>query len=212
MDKGLKRFMRGRLRIAVVMAVCLMIVALPTFAYATSFLNASPAATVYTPPQVIGVNAFSATALDARTAVITLDGVAMKTAVIGQGSVVGHWSFTETLQGDGTYKISWQWSSDTADSTKATLWCAAPTLADGSHDVTATIGGDSTSWSFDTSTPPTPPGGGTPPGPTPTSAYCGNCHVGWESAPGMGTNCLDCHAGLDAPHGSGSPTSTPTSR
>jgi hypothetical protein len=145
----MKGFRGTRLRTAVAMAVCLVaILAFPALAYAATFANQSPAGTLDSQPAIVGVNVFSATALDTRDAVITIDGTAYHTYVIAQGSVLGQWIQGEALQPDGTYRIHWTWVDAAADSTMATVYCYAPTLRDGTHDVTATVAGQSAGWSF----------------------------------------------------------------
>jgi hypothetical protein len=105
----------------------------------------------------VSVDVFDTATLNSRSAVIRIDGVA-RTATVTHGPATGHWECTETLV-DGVWTVQWVWVEDTGGSTKATLSCYPPTLADGFHTVVATVRDVngvtlSTSWSFTIAVPP----------------------------------------------------------
>ena len=205
MDKELKRFMKGRLSIAVVIAVCLLVLALPALAFAAN-TNAFPVngSTLYSQPTVVGVT-FWGSALDARPgkSLIKVDGTALST-VAEASSVGGHWNLTESLVG-GVWWPHWTWTAASALAGQVKVYAFPAALLAGPHTVTAKIQTTDGSieptatWSFTTSIPPAPPV--TPPtGPTGV-AGC-DCHKGYQKKPAMGPNCNACHSGLDTPaHG-----------
>ncbi len=133
-----------------------LLVVLPTIAMAATFTNHYPMGTVAAPPQLVGVTAFSAVALDTRSASIAVDGTAYAT-LLRAGSTGGYWSATEvwnpTLQ---VWTVRWTWVPLAGEPNKSTLYAYpvfSPMLADGTHVVTATIkdrnGATFTdSWSF----------------------------------------------------------------
>lgn len=144
MDRGLKRIMRGRLRIAAAMAVAVVVIlALPAFAYAATFTGEYPApnATYHFLPAVVAVDLQSAPPLDASSAHVMIGGVTYKTFVTAAGTVEGRWSSSETANGDGTYRIVWTWAAASGGRANATLYCFPPVgaLIDGSRAVTATV-------------------------------------------------------------------------
>jgi hypothetical protein len=149
--------MKGRLRIAVVMAVFMIaIVALPTFAHAATFSGEWPIApgTYHSAPVVVGVNVLNTAALQANTAAFTIDGMLYSgTAVAGHvpsrmayfvqtGAIKGSWTQTETgPDALGQYHIVWTWTTAAGAFDSATLYCY-PTSAlsvTTTHTITASV-------------------------------------------------------------------------
>ena len=129
MDKGLKRIMKGRLRAAAVMMVCVMaLVALPAAAHAAApFTNEYPGAgsTITSNPGVISVDLVGVPALAAPSASITIGGVACQATVIQSGSSLGSWTNSGyTQDANGFWIAHWTWSASTASN--ATLWVYPP--------------------------------------------------------------------------------------
>ena len=105
MDKGLKSFQNGR-RIAVLMVACLMILALPTMAFAASFTGEYPATTIHSQPGVVGVTVTGST-LNAAKSLITINGVKQATFT-DQGSLAGVWTPVYTgPDANGAYTVHW---------------------------------------------------------------------------------------------------------
>ena len=220
MEKGHTRYMKGRLRIAVVMMVCLVaIVALPAAAHAASFQSRfpAPAGTVYGQPSVVSVDVFGG--VDPSTAVITINNVAQPTFATASTNG-GSWALTQTNTGNGYYVSTWAWVSGTAGA-KTTLYCYPGALSAGSVNVTATVNDttaptpvlQTTNWSFTLVANGTAP---TPPVVTATVQTCVACHNATNTDPavvGSGTNvnyatdnamgplCGSCHRGAYGPHG-----------
>lgn len=157
-------------RFSATAALCVVaLLAFPAIAGAESWISEYPFGTIHIQPSIVSVDVFGAATLNGRTAVIRIDGVAQRTSVT-QGPASGHWTSTETLV-DGVWTIQWTWVPDTEGTTKATLRCYPPVLADGLHNVTATVKDvagvtlTATPWSFTLAAPPTitnmTPGAGT---------------------------------------------------
>ena len=191
MDKGLTRFMKGRLRIAAVMAVFLVAVAVPAMAFA-SYSNQYPApdTTVTVQPAVVGATfAGTYSAVDLATAAITIDGVPQATSAQKQATA-GSWSATEVGPDvNGHYNIVWTWTAGGAAGLVNVI-CSPTTLAAGSHAVIVTLDGETASWSFtkvDNPLPPVPP--------VPGDELCMDCHVDYDGVAGHngGASCGSCH-------------------
>jgi hypothetical protein len=75
--EGLTRI-KGRLRIAAVIAVCMAIVAVPALAQAETWMSESPLGTIHAQPAAVTVDVFGAT-VNATTGSIKIDGNAVKT-------------------------------------------------------------------------------------------------------------------------------------
>jgi hypothetical protein len=146
-DKGLKRLMKGRLRIVAIAAVCLMIVALPAAAFGAvpGGWTASPAdgQTLITSPVVAGVTLVSATALNASNVAMTIDGAPTRAYITPPNSVTGTWDFAEVLDG-GNWVIRWTWTPGSSGSAY-TVYCYPSA---GSHTIAATLNGVAGSWSY----------------------------------------------------------------
>jgi hypothetical protein len=207
------------------MAVCLIAVfAMSAVAFAaTAAEYPAPGGSVVGAPAVVSVDVLGAAALNAKTAVITINGTAKKTFVL-QG-VAGHWASTQVLVGS-TYKTTWLWTAD-ADSSKATVFCYTDSTASQAVALTVTdnTGAVTTdSWSF-TVAPgsvyiPPAPGGTTDNAATNTA--CIGCHHAGSSTAGafaqdyatdvaMGPNCVRCHvtsASVPPHHGPGAVCAT----
>jgi len=201
-DKGLTKFMKGRLAIAAVMAVCL--IALPAMAFAASTNNYPSGSTAA--PSVVGV---TFTGVLAKTAAITIDGGARVTKMSSGASVAGAWSTQSVLVGS-VFKIQWVWTPGTFAAGQVKVY-AFPTSADvaaGSHTVVANVYdstgalADTLTWTYNVDSSITP---GTPDGPGTAvpAADCGaSCHVDYNKKAGMGPHCANCHSGAEAPaHG-----------
>jgi hypothetical protein len=220
--KARTKNMRGRLRVAVVLGVCLIaILALPALASATSptFMSEYPLGiTLHSQPSVVGVDVFGA-AVNASTAVIKIDGVA-QTTFVTKATNAGSWSSSESLVG-GVWKTTWTWTAGgSLGIAKATLYCYPSQLTTATHTVTAafkdTTGTSWTdpiaSWSFTIANPTvvvTPPA---PPAAFDNSICYSSCHKVGGTAVGyakdyvddnaMGPNCVTCHSGGFTPaHG-----------
>ena len=157
MDKGLKRFTKGRLRIAVMMAICaIAVAALPAIAYAAPVIGAtSPGngSTLNVMPRVVGAVVDSTLKLDTRSAEIAIDGADVNGVVVKNiGSISGSWVPAESLVG-GQWRVTWSWNATPGTATEGSFYVYSGVLADGVHSVDATIadvGGaeDTASWSF----------------------------------------------------------------
>jgi hypothetical protein len=91
---------KGRLKIAAVLAMCLVaVLAMSSLAYAATVASQFPApgATIYGQPGVVSAQVFGAT-LNPKTAAITIDGNAVKTSVT-LGEAQGKWTLTQTQPG-----------------------------------------------------------------------------------------------------------------
>jgi hypothetical protein len=168
--------MKGRLRIAVVMAVFMIaIVALPAFAHAATFTGEYPWSTQTLPhtplyfvqPAVVGVTVLNTAAIKPKTAVITIDGVSYKTFIDNAGTVLGSWSFAYGTPVNGVYPITWTWTAGAGAADTATLYCfptttfstsATHTVTASFTDVNGTVQTDPNIWSFNTSSAPGAPG------------------------------------------------------
>jgi len=205
-DKGLTHFMRGRARLAVVLMVCMVaIVALPAFAHAAVFSAEFPApgATLHGQPAVVSVDVAGAV-LNAKTGVITVNGIAYK-AYVAQGAA-GSWASSEALVG-GVYKTTWTWVSGAG---VASLSVYPNALAvGGPYAVTATVKDTAgnvltdpiASWSFSIAATPTPPA---PPVVTAANQTCrsANCHgTAFDNDNAMGPICSSCHVDGFGAHG-----------
>jgi hypothetical protein len=164
--------MKGRLRIAVVMAVFMIaIVALPAFAHAVTFTGEYPWSTQTLPhtplyfvqPSVVGVTVLNTASIKKNTAVITIDGVAYKTFYNNVGTVLGSWSFVYGTPVNGVYPITWTWTAGAGAADTATLYCFPTTTfsTSATHIVTASftdannvVQTDPNTWSFNTSSAP----------------------------------------------------------
>ena len=222
MDKGLTHFMRGRVRLAVLLVVCMVaIVALPALAHAATFSSEYPiGVTVHGQPAVVSVDVAGAV-LDAKSGVITDNGFAYPAFVdqTAASSAAGSWSASESLVG-GVYKTTWKWNIVAG---AATLSVYPSALAVGATStVTATVKDtaknvltDPTTWAFSVAATSVPLPG------TSASVYNNaicttSCHLVGGSAIGvtgnhaknyvtdiaMGANCYSCHHGAFTPlHG-----------
>jgi hypothetical protein len=203
-DKGTKRLAWGRLRIAVLVAVCVAAVfAMTATAYAWSYVSEYPAPgdTLYSQPAVVAVDVVGAP-VNTRAATITIDGVPVKTFV-SQGLNQGQWESVETLVG-GVYRTTWTWNPipNIPGVTKYTLYCYPSTLATGTRNVSAVFKrADSglqvspDNWPFilaDNLTPPpvTPPANSN----AEFNAVCTDCHGAAITDNAMGPDCVSCHA------------------
>ena len=152
-------FVNGRIRLAIIAALCVVaVVAFPAFAHAAAWASESPVGTIRTQPSVVAVDVFGASALNARSAAMTVGGVSQKTFVT-QGAASGHWSSTESLVG-GAWRVIWSWVADTGGASKATVYCYPTGLSGGAKAVTVTIKDAhgitlNHSWSFTLSGGPT---------------------------------------------------------
>ena len=210
MDK-LTKMMKGRLRVAAVMMVCVLaIVALPTFAYAaTAWTSSFPAsgAVSWGQPQVVSVDLFgAAAAINPTTASITINGTPFRTFTQA-GAASGHWAATQALNANNVWQITWTWTADTLGATKTTLFCYPSGIATGTAAVVAAatdIAGTvitPAAWSFTLNTAPTPID---PVVPSDAVQTCrsSNCHgTGYDADNAMGPICSDCHTQDFAPHG-----------
>jgi hypothetical protein len=211
-DKARTKNMRGRLRVAVVLGVCLIaILALPALASASglTFMSEYPVGTPHS-VSFVGVDVFGA-GLNASSAGISIDGVA-KTTAVSKSSASGQWTSTEIQDPvTGQWKIHWTWTTVVGQTNEATLICDSSGLANGLHNVVATVkdtaGATYTdSWSFTlTAQPPVTP----PPTPASSVNMCVNCHtnvnppatmpakyaVDYSVDNAMGPNCISCHTG-----------------
>ncbi|MDR3685503.1 MAG: hypothetical protein P4L93_00865 [Coriobacteriia bacterium] len=223
MDKGLTHFMRGRVRLALLLVVCMVaIVAVPAFAHAAAFSAEYPAptATLHGQPAVVSVDVAGA-AVNPKTATITVNGHTYN-AFVSVASASGSWTSTEVLVGT-VYKTQWVWGATGAGST--TVSCYPSTLPTGTTINVVMNAADNTvpnapvaltdSWSFTIAvngTPVTPPAGSVY-----NNAICTTyCHTVGGTAIGvtgnhakdyvndnaMGPDCYSCHQGAAAPvHG-----------
>ena len=135
-----------RIRVAVVIAVCALIVALPALAYASApFASEYPVSVSGTPvyrvaPQVVGVDLVGTPLLVQGSQTLSIDGTPYSARLVNAGSVSGGWSASEILVG-GVWRIHWTWSAN-SDLTKSTIYAYptyVPALTDGSHVVVATV-------------------------------------------------------------------------
>ena len=158
MDKVLKRITKGRAIIAVAMAVCLMLVAAPSLAFAATTLVGSPTGTLLLGPPTIGARVTSTDpALNQSTAVLTVDGVSYANPQItALGAITGSWTYSETLT-NGMYIGHWTWSASAGGAGVGAMyaWASPAAKANGTHNATATINGASTSWSYTVAIPAT---------------------------------------------------------
>jgi len=205
-DKGLKRFMKGRPRIAVVMMVCLVaLVALPAMAHAEAWSSEYPnGKTLRNQPAVIAVDV-SGAALNASTGQIKVGNTTYTAAVI-QTMGLGSWTWSEAADVNGVYHAHWAWATGTGSVAKSTLICdKVASLTAGDYTVTASVKDtsgnlltDGTSWSFTIAAntvivPITPQ--------TFDNLTCttgSSCHThdaaGYATDVAMGSNCYSCHS------------------
>jgi len=197
--------MKGRLRIAAVMMVCLVVImALPVVAHAASFTSQWPAnnATIHQIPGTVLVDVMGAAV---KSATITVAGVDYPAALV-KGSATGTWSYGEVLDG-AVYRPNWSFSPS-GTTARTTLYVSPSITTTGTKAVSATgidsadVSIGTSAWSF------TIAANGTNPGeevedPAVANEECGKCHdnAAYTADNAMGANCVECHTGLFAPHG-----------
>jgi hypothetical protein len=153
--------MTARPRVAVVVMACvIMVLSVPTLAYAATWMSQYPAGTIHVQPSIVTVDVFSTAKLQPATAVMTIAGVAQATFLTNVGPASGHWAATETQNPTtGIWTVTWKWVADTGGTTKATLYCYPATLSEGTKAVTVTVKDISGTtltyaWTFTISIPP----------------------------------------------------------
>ncbi len=149
-----------RVRFGTVLLLCAVVMLiLPSAAFAESWVNQYPFGTTHFQPSMVSVAVFGTTTIAKNSARITIDGVPQYT-FLTQGTASGHWESTE-YEVDTEWFITWTWVPDTGGATKATLKCYPPLLADGLHTVTATarqtngVQLSTDTWTFYLAQPPT---------------------------------------------------------
>ena len=172
MDKKSRWFVRGRLRTALLVAVCLAaIVALPALASAApAFSTQYPAdgSTLIASPPVIGANVLSSgVRLSKATMSIsggTLPGtVALRPSITQAGAAsMGTWTASEVTNPKGLVVIKWTWTATPGPNVNCVISAIPPKLGVGTYDVAATAtdaNGATTAagtWSFTVGTAATP--------------------------------------------------------
>ncbi|MEI7814342.1 MAG: hypothetical protein WCJ13_06090 [Coriobacteriia bacterium] len=213
MDKGLKKYLKGRMSIAVLVALCL-IIALPATALAVAATNGPsyPTTTLGGQPGQIGTQVLSSPRMISGTITLNPGSIKLKTFVTGQSTIEGRWVPTYSEDGStGTYTVVWNWAAGSQTGTNATLYgFPSSTLATGTYTVAATStdasGAVSTleGWSFVVTGTPVVV---VPPDANASTLGCAaGCHVGLATIHKIklvnNPNCASCHTGIDAPpHG-----------
>ena len=199
-------FKNGRLKIVVLLAVCLVaLFALSSVAYAASWANQYPVGTVAGQPPFVSAQLFGATGT-ISSATLAIDGGAATKATVDQGVGQGFWTQGTQLVG-GVYVIKWTYTAGTPGLGSATIAGYPSTLSTGTpHTAVLTATGAdaatyTTSFVFTLTDQVTVPPVIPPSAATTQTCRSSNCHgTTFDNDVAMGPVCTDCHIGGFGPH------------